>query len=413
MKRLSAALVVGVMVLAMGQVAFAQSTGDIAFIGWNSDGDDDIVFLTCVDISVGTKIYFRDDEYNNGWDGIGEGTISWTAPAGGISAGAVVQIYDCSNSPTTSTGSVSEENAGFDISNIENAVYAYLSTNTYNSGSFTFLAAFCNASSFGDFLNGTGLSDGTDAWSWGNKDNWKYVGSTTSETVDEMKTFLQNSENWEFTDGSGDQSYTFSFTDFTLPVTLTSFTATPGDGEVTLKWVTESERDNLGFYICRSRFENRDYQQITGELIPGAGNSVYRNEYEYVDKGLTNGVTYWYKLEDVDYDGLKTQHGPVSATPTAKVRPTTFQLSQNYPNPFNPLTVIRYQIPEDGKVVLGIYNLLGQPIKTLVEKEQEAGPYQVEWDGKDGEGSRVGSGIYFYRLKTGDFVRVKKMVFLD
>ena len=204
-----------------------------------------------------------------------------------------------------------------------------------------------------------------------------------------------------------------SQSDVTLPVTLTSFTALAGDREVTLHWVTESEVDNLGFYIYRSLFEERDYQQITSELIPGAGNSAYRNEYEYVDKGLTNGVTYWYKLEDVDYDGEKTQHGPISAIPTAKVRPTTFQLSQNYPNPFNPLTTIRYQIPEEGKVVLGIYNLLGQPIRRLVDTEQDAGDYQVEWDGKDTGGSRVGSGIYFYRLKTDGFVQVKKMVLVD
>jgi len=49
----------------------------------------------------------------------------------------------------------------------------------------------------------------------------------------------------------------------------------------------------------------------------------------------------------------------------------------------------------------------------LVDKEREAGEYQVEWDGKDGEGAWVNSGTYFYRLKTGDFVRVKKMVLLD
>ena len=201
-------------------------------------------------------------------------------------------------------------------------------------------------------------------------------------------------------------------TDSSLPVELSSFTATAGDDQVTLKWVTESERDNLGFYIYRSLSEKRDYQQITSEPIPGAGNSAYRNEYEYLDKGLTNGVTYWYKLEDVDYDGNTSTHGPVSATPTADIRPTIFHLSQNYPNPFNPLTIIRYQITEDGKIVLGVYNLLGQPIRILVDAEQEAGGYQVEWDGKDAEGSRVGSGIYFYRLKTGNFVQVKKMVFM-
>ena len=226
----------------------------------------------------------------------------------------------------------------------------------------------------------------------------------------------QTSSTWSSGDAGTDTDLDAQ-QDVTLPVELNHFSATAGDKLVALRWITESEVDNQGFNIYRSRFENRDYQQITSELIPGAGNSAYRNEYEYVDKGLTNGVTYWYKLEDVDYDGLKTEHGPVSATPTAKVPPNPFagefHLSQNYPNPFNPLTTIDYQIPEEGKVVLGIYNLLGQPIRRLVDTEQDAGDYQVEWDGKDGEGSRVGSGIYFYRLKTGEFVQVKKMVFLD
>ena len=69
---------------------YGQSAGDIAFIGWNSDGNDDILFVTFVDIVAGTKIYFRDEEYDNGWaSSTGEGAISWTAPAGGVSAGTV------------------------------------------------------------------------------------------------------------------------------------------------------------------------------------------------------------------------------------------------------------------------------------------------------------------------------------
>ena len=243
-------------------------------------------------------------------------------------------------------------------------------------------------------------------WRWTGS-SWDGPKSSSTSSTDNnwLKVTGQSAfSDWVISDAEDDTA---------LPVGLISFTATPGDGQVTLKWVTESERDNLGFTIYRSLSEKRDYQRITSELIPGAGNSAYRNEYEYVDKSLTNGVTYWYKLEDVDYDGNTSLHGSVSATPTAGIHPTVFQLSQNYPNPFNPLTIIRYQIPEDGKVVLGIYNLLGQPIRTLVDKEQEAGDYRVEWDGRDTEGARVGSGIYFYRLKTNDFVQVKKMVLLD
>jgi len=127
----------------------------------------------------------------------------------------------------------------------------------------------------------------------------------------------------------GAWSYTSSpetSTDYSLPVELTSFTTTAGDCKVTLKWATESEIENLGFNIHRSLFGNRDYRQINGELIFGAGNSSTRHEYEYLEKGLTNGVTYWYKLEDVDYSGNTELHGPVSATPMKKAAPSEFCL---------------------------------------------------------------------------------------
>ena len=78
---------------------------------------------------------------------------------------------------------------------------------------------FCNATSTSE-PTGTSLTDDTNFWSWGNKDNWKYTGSTTSSSVGEMKTNLQNSSNWAIADGSGDQSYVFIFSDFPFPVEL-------------------------------------------------------------------------------------------------------------------------------------------------------------------------------------------------
>lgn len=194
---------------------FGQTAGDIAFVGWNSDGNDDLVFVTFVDIAASTVIHFRDDEYDSGWDGTGEGAISWTAPAAGITAGTVVQIYDCTvASPTVSTGTCVRADATFDIANGENAVYAYLASG-WDTAPFTFMAALCNATSFGTLLNGTGLTDGTHAWSWGNLDNWRYDGIRTG-TVAELKTALQNSANWSSADGSGDQSYTFDLSPFVI-----------------------------------------------------------------------------------------------------------------------------------------------------------------------------------------------------
>jgi flagellar hook assembly protein FlgD len=93
--------------------------------------------------------------------------------------------------------------------------------------------------------------------------------------------------------------------------------------------------------------------------------------------------------------------------------PRTFQLSQNYPNPFNPETTIRFDLPIPSKVTLRIYNILGQEVVTLLNGENRpAGFYTARWNGRNGSGNQVASGVYFYRLEAGPFVMVKKMMLL-
>ncbi len=92
--------------------------------------------------------------------------------------------------------------------------------------------------------------------------------------------------------------------------------------------------------------------------------------------------------------------------------PAKFELSQNYPNPFNPTTLIRYQLPTASNVALEIYTPLGQKIKILVNRQQAAGTYQVYWDGRNDQGERQSSGLYFYRLVADNFIRTHKMVLM-
>jgi hypothetical protein len=92
--------------------------------------------------------------------------------------------------------------------------------------------------------------------------------------------------------------------------------------------------------------------------------------------------------------------------------PTAYSLDQNFPNPFNPSTTLAYSLKEAGHVTVNIYNVLGQNVRTLVDEYQNAGNYTAIWDGHDGTGSEVGSGIYFYRIKSGDFSDIKKMVLM-
>jgi hypothetical protein len=92
--------------------------------------------------------------------------------------------------------------------------------------------------------------------------------------------------------------------------------------------------------------------------------------------------------------------------------PETFSLSQNYPNPFNPTTQINFEIPFRSHVSLTVYNVLGQKVTTLVDKEMSAGSYIADWNGASDGGTIVASGVYFYKLEAGDFIETKKMVLL-
>ena len=92
--------------------------------------------------------------------------------------------------------------------------------------------------------------------------------------------------------------------------------------------------------------------------------------------------------------------------------PETFSLGQNYPNPFNPNTQINFEIPVRSRVTLTVYNLLGQKVATLVDKEMPAGRYIADWNSASDGGTIVASGVYIYKLEAGDFIETKKMMLL-
>jgi hypothetical protein len=87
--------------------------------------------------------------------------------------------------------------------------------------------------------------------------------------------------------------------------------------------------------------------------------------------------------------------------------PTSFSLSQNYPNPFNPSTAIHFQIPELSFVTLKVYDVLGNEIEKFVNEEKPAGTYEVTWYAEN-----LPSGVYFYQLRAGEYIAVKKMLLL-
>jgi hypothetical protein len=87
--------------------------------------------------------------------------------------------------------------------------------------------------------------------------------------------------------------------------------------------------------------------------------------------------------------------------------PKEFSLAQNYPNPFNPITTFRYSIPTESKVIINVYDMLGNEIETLINEEKSAGTYEITWYAEN-----LPSGVYFYQLKAGSFTESKKMILM-
>ncbi len=204
-----------------------------------------------------------------------------------------------------------------------------------------------------------------------------------------------------------------------LPVELTSFTAFSRDSKVELKWKTATELNNYGFEIERSVVSDQR-SVISGQLsewekigfVNGAGNSNSPKEYSFIDHSVLSG-SYSYRLKQLDNNGIFKYSSDVEVT--VGQFPNDYSLNQNYPNPFNPETKIRYSIPivethggaSVQNVLLKVYDMLGREVATLVNEVQEAGTYEVSFNGKS-----FTSGAYFYRFQSGDFVKINKMTLM-
>lgn len=135
--------------------------------------------------------------------------------------------------------------------------------------------------------------------------------------------------------------------------------------------------------------------------------------------GLSNNTFYFWKIRANNLYGTSNwssvwKFKTIAPTSVEEVtfNPNENSLEQNFPNPFNPVTQIRYTLPQLANVSLKIYDILGREVKTLVNSEQSAGAYYLEWNGTNNFGSQVASGMYIYRIVAGKFVQTKKMMFL-
>jgi hypothetical protein len=178
-----------------------------------------------------------------------------------------------------------------------------------------------------------------------------------------------------------------------------------------LKWNRTSYASTYGVQVALS---NTLSEGFTGIII-----SVDKlTDTSYTVYGLKSNTTYYWRVNSENKTGASSWSIPwffrvINPSGINDITiPLEYKLHRNYPNPFNPSTVIGYELPVMTKVNLSIYNTLGQKIRTLLDNEQQAGTYSITWDAKDDNGKKVSSGIYHYRMFTGKFSEIKKMIYM-
>jgi hypothetical protein len=191
-----------------------------------------------------------------------------------------------------------------------------------------------------------------------------------------------------------------------LPVELSSFAANVQVSNIKLNWETSTEKNSDKFVIER-KTKNTDWKSIGSVKAAVLSNS--NKYYSFTDKNLQSGQ-YNYRLKMIDNDGTFKYSKEIQ---TEVDQPKNFELSQNFPNPWNPSTKISYTLSVDSKVTLKVYNIAGEMVGQLVNEEQTAGYYTVDFGA-----SKLSSGVYFYRMtaagKAGEqnFTAIKKMTLL-
>lgn len=191
-----------------------------------------------------------------------------------------------------------------------------------------------------------------------------------------------------------------------LPVELTSFEGVAQRNFVLLKWSTATEVNNYGFEILRKNIKT-DNWSIIG-FVEGNGNSNSPKYYYYVDEPI-GGNEFAYKLKQIDYDGnFEYSYEIYVKLDLSK----SIELFQNYPNPFNPITTIKYLIPEneefvDKKILIKVYDITGNEVKTLKDDYAYPGIFQIEFNGNN-----LSAGVYVISLSIGDKILKRKCMLL-
>jgi len=190
-----------------------------------------------------------------------------------------------------------------------------------------------------------------------------------------------------------------------------------GGGQIKITWNPNQEGDAAGYHIYYGGFNGYSFTHVIDagnvssytlsgvSLSDAIGVTAYdksfsaanENASTIVNDNMTNGNESWFT-----YASAVT-----GITDKVNQLPREYQLSQNYPNPFNPTTIINYSIAKEGNVSLTVYNVIGSKVATIVNENKPAGNYSVQFNG-----SNLASGIYLYKLESGNYNAAKKFILM-
>jgi hypothetical protein len=180
-------------------------------------------------------------------------------------------------------------------------------------------------------------------------------------------------------------------------------------GHIKLIWETSGYLPPSSFQIHRRNLSEGVERPVQVEVISDPASGTERFRYWCIDRDVIIGETYRYTIQASDPSGF----GVIAVSLCAEVKgPGDYRLFQNYPNPFNAETTISYQNPRAERVVITIYNTRGQKVRDLLDTVDPPGLHLVTWDGLDGAGVPVASGVYFCHMWSDSFVDVKKITVL-
>ncbi len=207
---------------------------------------------------------------------------------------------------------------------------------------------------------------------------------------------------WQDHRGGGDDIYAHRENPIVATL-LESFSTEVEAACVELSWVLSAAGVDVGFSIQRAVGSDCEFEEIMNPEVKRNGLS-----FSFTDCECEPGDAVRYRVAVNGGDG-RTELFETGALVLPPMQPELFQ---NHPNPFNPSTTIKYYLPETEHVALGIYDSAGRKIAVIVDGVQTKGSHEVEWNGKDGVGRVVGSGVYFCRLVTGKTTFSRKIVLL-